>query len=40
MINELCLRQSQALITLTNLQSHGVTENQLISLKNDLGKSV
>jgi hypothetical protein len=35
-INEFCLRYSQVITTLLNLQSHGISEEQIISLKNFL----
>jgi hypothetical protein len=31
-VNEFCSRHSQIIMALTNLQSHGVTEEQIISL--------
>jgi hypothetical protein len=33
-INEFCSSRSQLIMTLTNLQSHGITEEQIISLNN------
>jgi len=35
-VEQLCLRQSQVIMALTNLQSHGVTEEQIISLNHFL----
>jgi hypothetical protein len=33
-VNEFCSRHSQAIMALTNLRSHGITEDQIISLNN------
>ncbi|MFL6406875.1 MAG: hypothetical protein ACJ71F_07385 [Nitrososphaeraceae archaeon] len=38
-INEACLRQSQALTTLAKLQSHGITQEQIISLNKFLERN-
>jgi hypothetical protein len=38
-INEICSRQSQALITLARLQSHGITEDQILYVNNLLEKN-
>jgi hypothetical protein len=35
-INQFCSRQSQALITLAKLQNHGITQDQIIHVKNFL----
>ena len=35
-INEFCSSRSQLIMALTNLQSHGITEEQIISLNNFL----
>jgi hypothetical protein len=35
-VEQLCLRQSQAIMALTNLQSHGISEEQIMSLNNSL----
>ena len=38
-INEFCSRHSQAIMAIMNLQSHGIKEDQIISLNNFLEKN-